>query len=189
MNKYSESPAVNPQDISEAIRSCYWKHVDKNGPLPEVKPELGPCWVWKACLTKKGYGRMLIPKDGKRIQILAHRLGYAIQRGPVPENLRVLHACGTRTCQRADHLYLGTDAENGRDTAVHDRRSEKLTNPQVIELRSLYETMPLAELAKRYNIAPHYAYKVATGRSRRHVGEGVKSSTYRQRFQLAATGD
>lgn len=23
-----------------------WKHVDKNGPIPPFRPDLGPCWIW-----------------------------------------------------------------------------------------------------------------------------------------------
>src|SRR6185369_1572826 len=115
---FSESPAVHPADISGLTRACYWTHVDKNGPIPPKCKELGQCWPWKASLTKKGYGRMLRLIDGKRKQILAHRVGYAIQRGPIPENMRVLHHCDNRACQRGSHMYLGTDAENMRDLSV-----------------------------------------------------------------------
>src|SRR5687767_3489091 len=34
----------------------FWAKVNKNGPIPEHRPDLGPCWLWTAALTK-GYGQ------------------------------------------------------------------------------------------------------------------------------------
>ena len=28
------------------VEERFWPKVDKNGPVPEPHPELGPCWVW-----------------------------------------------------------------------------------------------------------------------------------------------
>ena|ERR1700694_1946906 len=28
----------------------FWLKVNQNGPVPEHRPELGPCWVWTAAL-------------------------------------------------------------------------------------------------------------------------------------------
>lgn len=35
----------------------FWSKVDKDGPIPAHKPELGQCWVWTASKNNAGYGR------------------------------------------------------------------------------------------------------------------------------------
>src|SRR4051794_27330493 len=34
----------------DAVRldeSAIWKQIDKNGPIPDYRPDLGPCWIWQ----------------------------------------------------------------------------------------------------------------------------------------------
>ncbi|MFQ5878774.1 MAG: HNH endonuclease [Dehalococcoidia bacterium] len=57
-----------------------------------------------------------------RRRIGAHRIGYALQIGPIPNGLRVLHHCDTPLCIRGEHLFLGTDRDNHRDSAAKGRR-------------------------------------------------------------------
>jgi len=168
----SESPAVNAQELTELTKKCYWSHVDKNGPVPPKIPELGCCWPWKACFTKKGYGRMVRLINGKKKQVLAHRIGYALQRGPVPENLRVLHHCDNRACQRGSHMYLGTDAENMRDCALRETRKTKITNAQVVELLGLADKHTQQFLADKYRISRVQVSRIIHGKRRQHVEVG-----------------
>jgi hypothetical protein len=30
----------------KTLEERFWEKVDKNGPVPAHRPELGPCWVW-----------------------------------------------------------------------------------------------------------------------------------------------
>jgi len=77
-----------------------WSHVDKNGPIPEHRPELGPCWIWLAAKGKKdGYGKVKI--KGKMVQ--AHRATYEDVKGPIPEGLTLDHLCRNRACVNYDH--------------------------------------------------------------------------------------
>jgi len=32
----------------------FWKHVDKNGPIPPLHPELGNCWLWMGSFEGEG---------------------------------------------------------------------------------------------------------------------------------------
>src|SRR5690348_8449196 len=34
----------------------FWAKVDKNGPVPEYRPDLGPCWLWTASTRPSGHG-------------------------------------------------------------------------------------------------------------------------------------
>ena len=40
------------------IKERIWTKVDKNGPIPSHKPELGPCYMWLGGKTEKGYAKI-----------------------------------------------------------------------------------------------------------------------------------
>lgn len=71
-------------------------------------------WLWRGARDKQGYGRLKY----KGHLVAAHRVSYAIHKGPIPEGLTVNHlppAEGvspvTLDCN-SDHLELMTHAEN-----------------------------------------------------------------------------
>jgi hypothetical protein len=43
-----------PRHVDIARR--FWSKVDKNGPVPPHRPELGQCWVWTGSVQPRGYG-------------------------------------------------------------------------------------------------------------------------------------
>lgn len=88
----------------------FWMKVDKNGPVPEHKPELGQCWVWTASINPKtGYGAFA-RKHGEPID--AHRYSYEIANDGIPEGYQVHHKCHRRSCVRPEHLSATTRSEN-----------------------------------------------------------------------------
>ena len=38
----------------EPLGERFWSKVDKNGPIPSHRPELGPCWIWIARRDRYG---------------------------------------------------------------------------------------------------------------------------------------
>jgi hypothetical protein len=44
-----------PRRKTWTIEDRFWSYVDKNGPVSEHRPDLGPCWIWTGSKTL-GYG-------------------------------------------------------------------------------------------------------------------------------------
>lgn len=88
----------------------FWNKVDKDGPVPESRPDLGPCWIWRAAKIADGYG--VIGFAGK--SRYAHRLAYEALVGPIPVGLCIDHLCRVRNCVNPDHMEPVTNEENTR---------------------------------------------------------------------------
>ena len=66
--------------------------------IPE--PNTG-CWLWLGS-SKGKYGHFA-PGGGAKY---AHRAAWELFRGPITDELRVLHHCDTPMCVNPDHLFL-----------------------------------------------------------------------------------
>lgn len=89
----------------------FWSKVDRDGPLPEKRPELGPCWLWTASTSEKrgGYGQFNLERGAVR---KAHQLAYELLVGPIPDGLELDHLCRRSACVRPEHLEPVTRLEN-----------------------------------------------------------------------------
>ena len=97
-NKFGD-PMITKLDRDLTPEERFWAKVNKNGPAPEYKLELGPCWLWTRG-TKEGYGAFHL--DGKICS--AHILAYRWLVGEVPDGCELDHLCRVRRCCRPDHL-------------------------------------------------------------------------------------
>lgn len=79
----------------------FWAKVDKTA------GENG-CWIWTGSKLKTGYGTLGINK----MNVLAHRLSYELNVGPIPEGMTIDHKCRNRSCVNPDHLEPVTMYEN-----------------------------------------------------------------------------
>lgn len=125
--------------------------------IPE--PNSG-CWLWIGPLTRGTYGMI---SRGRRNEgrIRAHRLSWEFHRGPIPDEIHVLHRCDMPCCVNPDHLFLGTQGDNMRDCARKGRRVQadvrgtkngraKLSMEAVVDIRT--KRLKSSEFAALYNV-------------------------------------
>ena len=86
----------------------FFAKVEFNGPLPERRPELGPCWLWTRPLEHHYYARFW---DGGRL-VYAHRWAYEFCVAPISDGLEIDHLCRVRHCVNLDHLEVVTSRVN-----------------------------------------------------------------------------
>ena len=133
------------------------------------------CWLWNAFCNRHGYG-----KCGSRYfkTTLTHRRAWELCNGPIPEGLYVCHHCDVPNCVNPTHLFLGTAADNQRDSVAKGRKCvgttlpfSKLTPKDVCAIREAYGSGAYSQrgLAARYGMSRGAICAVLARRSWRHV--------------------
>jgi hypothetical protein len=155
----------------------YWNSVDKAGPIPEHRPELGPCWLWTSKLNDNGYG--LFSLKGRHVR--AHRVAWELHHGrSIPAGQIVRHRCDNRACVNPEHLVVGTHADNGDDAARRRTKpvplgeqvpSAKLTAEQVQWARQQHDSglSTCVDLARKLGVSHTAMSAVLKRESWRHV--------------------
>lgn len=91
----------------------FWEKVNKNGPIPEARPDLGPCWLWTASLNPQGYGKLSVSGES----VGAHLWAYRRFVGTIPEGFHVDHLCRVRRCvnyeRHLEPVPAGVNATRG----------------------------------------------------------------------------
>jgi hypothetical protein len=97
---------------SDACR--FWMNV-------EATADQDDCWPWRGPMAPNGYGRFMTLA---RANVGAHRFAYAVQHGPIPSGMVVMHTCDRKCCVNPRHLRVGTQADNMADMV---RKGRSLT--------------------------------------------------------------
>ena len=172
------------QDDHDLLKAR-WKPDDAF--IEKFKSRLSPCpntgcWFWTAGVSGPGYG--IMSRGGrygsgfsKTGPVMSHRMAYLIFVGDIG-NKHVLHHCDNKLCCNPDHLYLGTDAENGADRKARNRiyrggsPGQKngwalLNDDKVRDIKT--GRMSRKEFASLYGVSVACIDKIASGKNWTHI--------------------
>lgn len=154
-------------DFTASDIARFWAKVAISGP--------DDCWEWQGG-KQKGYGYFKV--SGK--QVKAHRVAYFLSTGKNPSTHLACHSCDNPPCCNPRHLFPGTHLDNQRDCASKGRKnsatgsnvgSALLTDGQVTEIRSLYETglYKQSDLAVRFGCSRRTISAIVRGQNWKHL--------------------
>ena len=148
------------------IENRFWPKVDVRG--------VDDCWIWLSTLHPQGYGT--IWDNDRQLQKRAHRLSWEIHYGSIPIDAVVRHLCHNTSCVNPAHLAIGTAADNGRDQLTNPNRPHgethgvaKLSNEDVLRIRSLRGAQSQSSIAKEYDVTQALISHIQTRRIWRHL--------------------
>lgn len=133
----------------------------------------GGCWVWMLARTASGYGHVRF--HGRMWR--AHRLAYALAKGPIPAGLCVCHSCDNPACVNPDHLWLGTHLANRRDAVRKNRQAKgeqqghaRLFRCEVMSAKEAFSMgMASRDIARFYGVSRECVEGIVRGRNWKHV--------------------
>lgn len=128
---------------------------------------------------RTGYVRAALFLDGKYNIRLVHRLVAAVFLPPQPTPLHEInHIDCNKANNRADNLEWCTRSENGFHAYANGRSTprkgtlhgmSKLTEADVLEIKSLLGTMTQREIAARFGVLQPQIHRIATGKRWAHL--------------------
>jgi hypothetical protein len=81
------------------------------------------CWIWIGPKFRKGYGKFITYRRGKRTVYLAHRWSYMTWNGKIKRKREIHHTCEKKACVNPEHLMSVTRRQHNR---IHAKaRSER----------------------------------------------------------------
>lgn len=133
------------------------------------------CWIWVGATHSGGYGTLSM---GAGAPAYAHRLSFALFKGPIPAGLWVLHRCDNPPCVNPDHLFLGTIRDNNADRHSKGRSPKgtrhgraRLTEDAVRELRKRAAAGEMQRtLAAEFGLSESHLSGILSGRFWAHLG-------------------
>jgi hypothetical protein len=118
-----------------------------------VDPKTDECVIWPFPGNDNGYGRKF-SGEGYVHQIICEKF-----HGPKPSELHeVAHSCGKRPCINPRHIRWATPSNNNKDKVTHGTQQSKLTEADVIAIRS--SSLTCRKAAEIYGVAASTINKI-----------------------------
>ena len=134
----------------------------------KLEPELNTgCLLWNGAVTRDGYG-VVNRGYGVPGSLMAHRVAYEHERGPIPAGLVIDHLCRTPACCNTAHMEIVTSGENVLRgvcrAAVNARKTEclnghPLSGRNLITSRKGWRNCRICKNNKNREWMRSYAYK------------------------------
>lgn len=150
----------------------FWKKVDKTS----------SCWLWMGKKTSRGYGDFAVRIGKKILNFRAHRYSWEMIKGSIPTGSLVCHKCDNPPCVNPEHLYLGTQSDNIRESVKKRRHSTchykgennpgaKITKEIIMEIRNSYIPRKITQqfLAHKFNLTQSYVSEILSRKVWSHI--------------------
>lgn len=155
-----------------------WYEVSNLGRVKRVKPaggaRVGVCL--KPFPNNSGYYRVFPCINGKNITCYIHHLVALAFLGPRPDGHDINHKDGCKTNNSADNLEYVTRTENhlhaienGLWRLGEKHYNSKLTEPEIVRIRSLSHFMPHSHIAELFNVHRSTIYEIVQRKIWKHV--------------------
>jgi hypothetical protein len=158
-------------EISDCGRVFSWRSRGRNAKLSTVARELKP-------RVNKGYEKVELMQDGKQHAKFVHRLVLETFVGPPGPGEEGCHSDGNRLNNHISNLRWDSPAGNQADRKLHGTDSagskngrSKLTEPDVLQIRALYEAGGITQrqLAERFGVTQGLIGHIVNRRKWQHI--------------------
>jgi hypothetical protein len=172
--------------IIESINERFWNDVKRRFWSKVAKGKDDECWLWQGgdnglYGTVQIYGR----------PYYAHRVSYELCKGPIEENMVVMHTCDTYRCVNPNHLRVGKQLENMQDKMTKGRHrfvvrsmigeknpAASISVETAKEIREAYgDGMTYRKLARKYNLSSSQVFRIVKGESWKQLKQSTSTLT------------